>query len=238
MILDLIIILLVIIIGFIGYKVGFLTTLIKLTSALSGIIIAICFTKPITNMVCDLGWDKAVEDQVYANVISSDVFQTYVEGGEGVNGINQLLQELGIPSFISSFIAGGIAESIDPHEIALKIADGVSYVLVFLITFVALLLFSSLFFLLLKLIVKGIRKSVGFIRVIDGIFGIIFFLLIFFIILCIVFMIISLIMQSADPNGGFVSFFRDQLHLEDDTFGIAKYLYENNFIGNFFGLIF
>lgn len=238
MILDLIIVLLVIIIGFIGYKVGFLTTLIKLTSALSGIIIAICFTKPITNMVCDSGWDSGIENQVYVNVISSDVFQSYVEGGEGVEGINQLLQELGIPPFISSFIAGGIAESIDPNEIALKIADGVSYVLVFLITFVALLLFSSLFFLLLKLIVKGIRKSVGFIRVIDGILGIVFFLLIFYIILCIFFMIISLIMHSSDPSGGFVLFFKDQLHLEDGAFGIAKYIYENNFIGNFFGLIF
>jgi hypothetical protein len=88
------------------------------------------------------------------------------------------------------------------------------------------------------LIIKGVRKSVGFFRVVDGIFGILFYVLIFVLIIYIAFLIISLILQGVDQNGEFYKFMMEQLHLEDDKFGIAKYLYENNLIGNFFGLLF
>ncbi len=238
MILDLILILLFIIVAIIGYKVGFLTTLLKLTSALSGLIIAICFTKPVTNLVVNWGWDSAIEEKIYNNIVSSDAFMAYTEGGEGVEGIGKLLEELGLPSFISSFIAGGIVDSVDPLEIATSISEGVSYVFVFMIVFVLLLVFSSLAFLILKLIVKTVRKAVGFIRVLDGLAGIVFYFLIFMLLVYILFLILSLILQSASPDSGFVLFFEEQLHLEDDEFGLAKYIYKNNMIGNFLGLIF
>lgn len=238
MILDIILILLIIIVGVIGYKVGFLTTLIKLTSALSGLIIAICLTKPITTVAVDWGLDSAMEEQIYQNITSSEAFLKYTEEGAGVDGINSLLQELGIPPFVSGFVAGGIVESIDANQIARSIADGVSYVFVFIIVFLILLLFSSIIFWLLKLFVKSAREKVGFIRILDGSLGVIFFLLIFLVILYLLFLILSLILQGAPHDSDFVRFFVDQLHLEDGQFGIAKYLYENNLIGNFFGLLF
>ena len=238
MVLDIILILLFIIIGFIGYKVGFLATLIKITSIFSGLIIAICLAQPVTDLVTNWGWDSAMENTIYTNITTSDVFVAYTEGGEGVTGIDQLLQELGIPSFVSGFVAEGIVGSVDPLEVARGIADGVSYVFTFIITFVALLIFSSLIFLILKLVVKSVRKAVGFIRVVDGIFGIIFYLFMLTIVIYIVFLIISIILHGADQSGGFVTFMNEQLHLHDDNFGIAKYFYENNVIGNFFGLLF
>ena len=238
MILDIILILLCIIIAIIGYKVGFLTTVLKITSAISGIIIAIWLTKPVTNMVVDLNWDSAIENRIYENITTSDVFIKYTESGEGVAGVTALLEELGVPSFLSGFIASGIVDTVNPTEVALKISEGISYVFVFIITFLALLIFSSLIFLILKLIVKGVRKSVGFFRVLDGILGVVFYSLIFILVIYIAFLIISLILQGVDQNSGFYQFMMEQLHLEDDKFGIAKYLYENNLIGNFFGLLF
>ena len=143
MILDLIIILLFIIVAVIGYKVGFLTTLLKLTSTLSGIIIAICFTKPITNLAVDWGLDNAIEEKVFTNITTSEAFEAYTEAGAGVEGLSELLQQLGIPSFMSGVVANGIANSVQPLEIARSIAQGISYVLVFILVFVFLLLFSS-----------------------------------------------------------------------------------------------
>ena len=238
MVLDIIIIVLFIVIAIIGYKVGFLATLLKLTSALSGIIIALCLTKPVTNLAVDAGWDSAMENKIYTNLTTSEVFISYTEGGEGVEGINKLLQELGIPAFMSGFVASGIADSVDPLQIARDISDGISYVVTFIITFFALLIFSSLIFLILKLIVKSVREAVGFVRVVDGIIGIVFYLLILILIIYIAFLVISLILQGADPEGGFAKFFAEQLHLDDEKFGVAKYFYENNMIGNFFGLLF
>lgn len=238
MILDLIIIILFLIIAVVGYKVGFLNTLIKLTSTLSGIIIAICFTKPITNLAVNFGWDNGIEEKVYTNIISSEAFTAYTEAGAGVEGLSELLQQLGIPSFMSGFVASGLANSVEPLEIARSVAQGVSYVLVFMLVFVCLLVFSSIGFLILKLFVKAVRKSVGFIRVTDGIIGIIFYFMMFMLVLYIAFLVISLMLQSAPQDSDFVIFFEQQLHLNDDKFGLAKYIYKNNMIGNFLGLIF
>jgi hypothetical protein len=237
MLIDIIFILLVIIVAVIGYKVGFLTTLLKLTSALSGLIIAICLTEPITNVAVEWGLDNPIEEKVFTNITTSEAFLRYTEGGEGIEGINSLLQELGIPSFISGFIAEGVAEIIDPVEIAREIASTVSHVAIFIIIFIFLLIFSSLIFWILKLVVKTVRKTVGFFRVLDGTFGILFYLCIFMIIFYLILLIISLILPSVDPNSGFATFLAEQLHLEDDAFGIVKYLYQNNIIGNFFGLL-
>lgn len=238
MILDLIIILLFIIVAVVGYKIGFLATLVKLTSTLSGIIIAICFTKPITNVAVSWGLDNAIEERVYENITTSEAFLAYTEAGAGVEGLSTLLQELGIPAFMSGVVAGGIVNSVDPLEIARGISSGISYVLLFIIVFVGLLIFSSIGFLILKLFVKAVRKSVGFIRVTDGVIGIIFYFMMFMLILYIAFIIVSLMLQSAPADSDFVIFFEEQLHLNDDKFGLAKYIYKNNMIGNFLGLIF
>jgi uncharacterized membrane protein required for colicin V production len=143
LILDIILIVLFLIIAIIGYKVGFLTTVIKIASAISGIVIAIWLTKPVTNMVVDLNWDSAIESRIYTNITTSEVFIKYTEGGEGVTGITALLEELGIPSFLSSFIASGIVDTVNPTEVAMKIADAVSYVFVFIITSCVLFIFKE-----------------------------------------------------------------------------------------------
>ena len=148
MILDLIIILLFIIVAVVGYKIGFLATLVKLTSTLSGIIIAICFTKPITNVAVSWGLDNAIEERVYENITTSEAFLAYTEAGAGVEGLSTLLQELGIPAFMSGVVAGGIVNSVDPLEIARGISSGISYVLLFIIVFVGLLIFSPFCFFL------------------------------------------------------------------------------------------
>lgn len=238
LILDIILIALFLIVAIIGYKVGFLTTLLKLTSALSGIIIAICFTEPVTNLAIEWELDNSIEQTVYTNITTSDAFKAYTEGGAGVEGIDNLLQELGLPSFISNFVASKIVDSVDPLEIASSISQSISYVFMFIIVFLILLIFSSLAFFILKLIVKSVRKSVGVLRVLDGIVGIMFYLVIFMLIIYIVFLVISLILQSAPADSGFVLFMEEQLHLNDEEFGIAKYIYKNNMLGNFLGLIF
>lgn len=238
MILDLIVLAILVLVGFIAYKVGFLTSLLKMASGLSGLIIAIVFVSPITNFVTTINLDKGMETTIYENIVSSDAFVAYTDGGAGVEGLTQLLDELGVPGFLSEFIAKGIADSIDPLEVASVISDKVSYAVVFVIVFFALLLLSSLTFFILKSIVKETREAIGFFRVVDGVFGILLYVLIYVVILYILLAILAPILNSIDPNSGFAIFMDKQLHLDDGKFGITKYLYENNVIRNFFELIF
>lgn len=236
MILDIVLCVLLIVICFIGYKVGFLTTFIKLTSVLSGLVLAILFTSPVTNQVCKWGWDDGISNNIYENIISSDAFNAYFEAGGGEAGINDILIEVGIPSFLSGFIAEKLMSSVDPIEAAMTVSNGLSKMAMSVIIFFIILIFSSLLFWILKICVKGLRKAVGFIRVLDGIFGIIVYAIFYLLIIYILLLIASLVIQSTPSGNAFSAFMLEQLHLDDNNFGIAKYLYEHNLFGNIISL--
>ena len=237
MILDITIILLFLGFVFLGYKVGFFSTILKITSALSGIILAICLTKPVTGLVIDWGMGDKLEDRIYTNITTSEAFTAYIEGGEGADGIDFLLEELGVPAFMSSFIASKIAENVEPLEAAREVAGSIRHICIFFLTFIALAICSSIIFFVLKLIIKAIRKWKLF-RTVDGLLGILFYILLFFLFIYTTFLIISIVMHSGSSDSGFVKFMENQLHLDDEEFGVAKYLFKNNIIGNFFQLIF
>lgn len=238
MILDLILIALLLIICFIGYKVGFLVTLVKIASGISGLIIAILLMKPVANLATDANWDKQLETNIYNNITTSEAFEKYSAAGAGEEGLSVLIKELGIPKFLSDIISHKIVDSVDPVDIALSIADNVSYLAVCVIAFFVLLIFSSLFFFILKKIVQGTRKSIGFFRFIDGVLGIGFYAITYIFFLYLGFWVIYLIIPVLPQNGSFVVFMTEQLHLGSEQFGISKYLYEENIIRNFFELIF
>ena len=237
-ILDLILIALLLIICFIGYKVGFLVTLVKIASGISGLILAILLVKPAANMATDANWDHQLETNIYNNITTSEAFLKYSEAGAGEEGLSILIEELGIPKFISDIISHKIVDSVNPEDIALSIADNVSYIVVCVISFFVLLIFSSLFFFILKKIVQGTRKSVGLFRFIDGVLGIGFYAISYIFFLYLGFCILYLIIPALPQDGSFVLFINEQLHLDNEQFGIAKYLYQENIIRNFFELIF
>ena len=238
MILDIIVILLFLFVIYMGYKVGFLKTMLKFASGISGLIIALCLTQPITKLVVEQGWNNSIETKIYDNVMASEAFSAYTEGGKGVEGLNNLLKELGIPSFMSGFVAEGLVEKINPEEIAISISESVGYVVTTVVIFVSLLIVSALLFFILKQVVKKARKKARVIRRVDGRLGVAFYSVIFIVALYIVFFILSLVMKGLPVDNEFAIFMNEQLHLENNEFGLAKYFYENNIITNFFKLIF
>lgn len=237
MILDIALIVLTLAVIFIGYKVGFLTTFVKLASMVSGIIVAFLLTEPVTNKVCEWGWDDGISDNIYNNITSADAFQEYYANGGGQAGISAILTELGIPEFLSEFVAGELISNIDAEGAARAVSEGISRAASMVVVFIGLLIFSSLFFFILKLVIKALRKTVGLIRILDGLLGVVFFLLVFLILLYIGLLVVSLVMQSLPPDHGFVMFMKEQLKIGSEEFGIVKYLYENNLIGNIVGLL-
>ena len=73
------------------------------------VIIALCLTKPVTNLMLDMGCGEQITERAYNNIVTSDAFIAYSAGEEGAEGISFLLEELGIPSFVSGLIAPKIA---------------------------------------------------------------------------------------------------------------------------------
>ncbi len=237
MILDIVFIILILSVIFAGYKVGFLTTFVKMTSMVSGIVIAILFTEPLTNKVCEWGWDDGISQNIYENITTADAFKEYYANGGGEAGLSAILEELGLPEFLSDFVAGALNDNVDVAGAAQAVSDGISRAAMMVIVFIFLLIFSSVAFFVIKIVVKLLRKTVGVIRLIDGLLGIVFFVLVFMIVLYVGLLVISIVMQSLSPDHGFVEFMKSQLKLGTDEFGLVKYFYENNFIGNIIGLL-
>ena len=139
---------------------------------------------------------------------------------------------------MSGFVAEGLMEKINPEEIAISISESVGYVVTTVVIFVTLLIVSALLFFILKQVVKKARKKARVIRKVDGMLGVVFYSVIFIVSLYVVFFILSLVMKGLPVDNEFVIFMTEQLHLENNEFGLAKYFYENNIITNFFELIF
>ena len=68
MILDIAFIILILAVAILGYKVGFITTFIKMTSMIGGLILAILLTTPVTDLVCDRGLDDPISNNIYENI--------------------------------------------------------------------------------------------------------------------------------------------------------------------------
>lgn len=237
MILDIILIVILIAFAFIGYKIGLIPTLLKLASGISGLFVALVFTRTTADTAINMGLADGLENTILDNVVNNSAYQTYLEGGKGEAGLNFLLNELGIPSFVSKLISSSLASSFDPENVANVISSAITYAIVLVISFILLLLLSTLIFWLVKKFFKGLRK-ITVIRVCDGILGIVFYIFIYIVIMYVLLFILQLVLQALPPDNSFSEFIFSQLHLEDDVFGLAKHLYENNIIENIFGLIF
>lgn len=236
MILDVAFIILILAVAILGYKVGFITTFIKMTSMIGGLILAILLTTPITDLVCDRGLDDPISNNIYENITSAEAFQEYYANGGGEDGISAILTELGIPEFLSDFVAHEFICNVDAEGAARAVSEGMSRAFASVVIFLALLIFSSLLFFVLKIVIKLLRKAVGLFRIIDGLLGMVFSLIIFLLVLYVGLLITSLVIQSLPADHGFVEFMHEQLKMGSNEFGIVKYFYENNFIGNIINL--
>jgi len=235
-ILDIIIVVVFLIVAFVGYKTGFMATVIKIASALGGVVIAILCTKPVTTFAIeDLNLAGGLTTKIYENITTSEQFASItVDNGE--NAVNVVLTKMGIPSFISEVIAKYFTGEVDIYEAAMFASEKISQAILTVCVFLFLLVFSALLFWVLKLVIKGLRKAVVAIRVVDGVLGIALYGIIYLAVIYIFLLVASFIIQSS--TNGFTEFMLGQLHLADDNFGIAKYLYQNNIIGNFVLLFF
>ena len=237
MILDIILIVLLIAFGFIGYKVGFFSTLLKTASGISGLIVALVFSRSAADGAMQLGVADGLEITILDKVTSTTAYQTFLEAKDATEGLKLLLEDLGMPTFLANLITNSLGLSIDPDMVAQTIANSITYAIVLVVSFLALLLLCSLVFWVLKKTFNTMRK-ITVIRVVDGACGIVFYVFIYIVVVYILFFILQLILQGLPVDNAFAEFIFSQLHLEDDAFGLAKHFYENNVIGNIIGLIF
>lgn len=238
MILDILLVLLLILVLFIGYKVGFLTRFLKMASTVLGLVFAVLFCGEFAKFLAYVGVQAPIQEKIYQNIITDDAFQTFQDSEHTAETLSHFFKELGLPKFIADVAGSGLSEQLQPLDIAHSVSQSIAHIVVVFLAFLILLIGGTLIVWVLKQVVKLLRKGVPLFRVVDGILGIVFSAALYFLVLYLLLFLLSLYLQLGTQDGMIEKFICGQLKMDSNQFGLAKYFYENNILGNLLKLIF
>ena len=232
---DVIIIVLTLIMGIVGYKKGFLKKAIGLVSFFVALIVSIVFCKQFAGLLKE-------HDIIYGGLYDKVEYKiSSIEGIENLDyapDMSETIQEATeLPKFIADFLANKITANTSSAEVISKLSTAIADVLMVVVS--AILLFFIVFFgaLILKLIVHILRGN-AIIKCVDGIIGIVFYVCIF---LLFVYSVFAIFKAFADkefftPVQNFL--LTDMMLDNPDKFRISKYLYEHNVVYSVFEFLF
>ncbi len=226
-IIDCVILLLIIIFMIIGFTRGFLKQVLSTVAWIIALITAITLCSAVSDLLFTSNIGQSLNDVIYGWISEKgDVFTTVYPTMTEDNLI-LILSEMKIPSFLHNLLIGmvditefkncSIAQFISP-EITSVLITIVSFVLIYLVVFIIVKVISSI----CSHIVKG--SALGFL---DGTLGAIWGAVKICILISILMLGLSFIVTM--PFGESINeWITMDMRLNDDTFGIGKFFYENN----------
>lgn len=234
---DISIVVLFLIALFVGYKTGFLQQFIKIASSVFGLFTAFVFAKPLAAEIGPKWLNALIQPNIYDNVMKSDALSSIDTSQSLTSALSASISDLGFPQFLADIIAAGVdpaAASNTVEQMKDSIATGISATLteiaVIVISFLFLLFGTTILFWILKIIVKFFREN-KFIRVVDGMLGLIFSGVICILIIYVLLLVVGFLMPL-DTFSEFNDFMTIDMQLGNSSFRLSKYLYNNNIIGN------
>ena len=222
---------LVLIAVIIGAKKGFLTKTVSLANSLFGLLFALAFSSTFANKVLCNWFGVALQNKIYNNVYTNQGLATCSTNEEVI----AKLKENGIPEFLAKIASSNISGEDIASQVATSISSIITSVLLFIIAFIILFFGTTLICLILKGFIKLLREN-KFIRVIDGIFGIVLYLCLLALVLEIVFFVL-LLLNNYSGLEGYKEFVANDI-LSDRAFNISKWFFTNNVLNFLIGLIF
>ena len=233
-IIDIVIIILAIIFIILGAKKGFLQKAIKIANWVFGILFAVVFCVQFANDVLYNLFGETLKTTFYNNIMSNETFKSLQTSDDYV----AVLKSLGIPEFLGKIVCQNIDTTSVCESIAQNLSSCVTSACLIVISFFTLWIGTSLICLILKLLAKIMRTSL-FVRIIDGILGVVLYLIMLFVIVEVVFFVVVIIYRNCniEPFNTFID--NDVLGIiRTYSFSISKYFFNNNFLANLIALLF
>jgi len=242
-IIDIIIFLALIVVLIVGFKKGFLLKTLSLINIIFGLVFAIAFCVKFANSCLHPWFGERMETSFFNNIMANETFASI----SSVEDASNVLQTLGIPKFISNIVISNL--DVTGYELCESIATNIAHLatsaILIVISFLVLFIGFTIVIWLLKLFAKLLRTS-KFVRIIDGILGVVLYSVLFYIVLQIIFTVIIIIYRKTTGTNGFIDFINYDIlghtgmieGLKDAPFRMTRWLFENNFFGNLFGLLF
>ena len=227
------IIFLILLVAFIviGIVRGFLFSLLSLAGFLIAVACAFLLSKPVGDALTNSSIGTSMQGSIYDWILTKSNYAAYPLSQElAKEMLPEMLNEIGIPNFLNSFIISLILPYIPEvatEPIGQYIAHGVANIALVVISFLVLLIVFSIALLFLKRFAKGVNK-IPVVGLVNRLLGAVFGLAIGVVFLIVVSYGLNFVALIPGANEWLVS----ELRLSDSSsWSFAKMLYEQNVIG-------
>lgn len=147
--LDIIIIALILLSTFLGYKKGLIGVAFKIVSFLIAIIITLILYKPVTNLIIDnTTWDETIENTIYEKLSG-----TKIEEGEKISK-----EQTDLPAVVVNYINAGIENTVKQAQenVSQMIARNLTQSIIQILTMIAIFIITRLLLLFAKVILEAV----------------------------------------------------------------------------------
>ena len=215
----------------IGIVRGFLFSLLSLAGFLIAVACAFLLSKPVGDALTNSSIGTSMQGSIYDWILTKSNYAAYPLSQELAEDLlPEMLNEIGIPNFLNSFIITLILPYIPEvatEPIGQYIAHGVVNIALVVISFLVLLIVFSIALLFLKRFAKGVNK-IPVVGLVNRLLGAVFGLAMGVVFLIVVSYGLNFVALIPGANEWLVS----ELRLTDSSsWSFAKMLYEQNVIG-------
>ena len=238
---DIIFLVLLVVTIIVGYKKGFMKKIISLFGLLVVIAFSVMFASGFAQLLKSMGL-------IYPNLevgITERLGNVYDESVTELPTYSMMLEKAyNIPAFFATLLAwlmgNPVLQITSEHSTAYLAIMGqapqkIAMSLLIVISFLIIFVFSWLVLFILRIIANSLRES-KFVRVVDGILGILLAVTLYLVSFVSFLFVLKLIRDNANLEW-FNNFIDKDLKLTDNSFRICKGLYNSNIfeqIKNFF----
>ena len=228
---DIILIVLALIVMFLGFRKGFMKKALGIVGIIAIIIFAFLYAGQLADWMTKVGIPPA--EAIYNRVYD----KASISFPEGASGQDIFQQVFG--NFLGTVVYFLIGKpQLSTESFAEFAATNMTHFVMTIIAFFVIVIGVLIVIGILKLIANLLRES-KLIQVIDGVLGALLSLALFAAVVCVVLMVFRLVIENQTSiEGGFLRWFCDDLHLDDDSFRITKALYNHNVIYNLVHIFF
>jgi uncharacterized membrane protein required for colicin V production len=229
-IIDIVIVISIIIFAIIGWKKGFLVTIVKMASGIFGIVGSILLARPFSTVV-----DGVVGEEIGTAITTYLTEKMSVIAGEITPTSIRAAVDSAFPTFpefLREWIAGAISPDLIDNSLASlvnSIQPAIKSIALLVISFIVLFFGSIIIFFLLKILAHLIT-SLPIIKQIDKVLGVLFGLVKITAILYIVLFLLGLLLTLPGIENLIGEFVSVDMQLGQEQFRLSKWFYDNNIL--------
>lgn len=235
---SIIIILIILAGGIIGFAFGFFKIIIKSLQGLASLIISVFLAKPVGTLIYHWGLGGKIAAKIEHGLLTENLFfQEILTADNQAEVVSKGLSSINIPSFMHDLInslMGNIVTDNGGNTLAYYTGIALAKIACVAIAFGILFILSLILIHILKMIFNSLLHA-GVISVMNRIAGAI-------VGMCFAFVVVAILLYGVAVMSSLSLSFREWstsfLKLNNDTMTLAKWLYEKNLLNKIYHLFF